>query len=259
MGRKVKQIKSNINNGSCANLMLFSIIHANVRSIKKHGDDLGALGTSLGYPNILCLNETWLSDQEDHKVYNIGRCSSQVNSRKCRGGGTMVQMKADVIFIERLDTELPEATAVQVSFHNRILVIISFYVQPRADKKAFISVLDLELERLSSLNCPIILAGDTNINTLDNNNLTKDYLEIITYNGFEIHTTNATRVGATSATCIDHFITKNLNEPQVDVLDNDTFSDHFLLQLQFKLGVEIDENKDCFRDMSLLKNVEKIA
>ena len=43
-----------------------SVLSVNVRSLKKHVNDLEALVHSLeSLPDIICLTETWLSDNDD--------------------------------------------------------------------------------------------------------------------------------------------------------------------------------------------------
>ena len=72
-----------------------------------------------------------------------------------------------------------------MEFKGKKAIILAAYVPPRYDKQFFIETLDKELEHLAQRKTPIIVTGDFNIDTIKNNNLNRDYLDIITPNGFD--------------------------------------------------------------------------
>ena len=54
---------------------------------------------------------------------------------------------------------------------------------------------------------------------------------------------------------MDHVITKDVIDPNVDVLDQQCFSDHFPLLEKFKSNQNFDINYNEYRDMSFLTNI----
>ena len=73
------------------------MLHINVRSLKGHLSELEALVYSLeSPPSILCLSETWLTENDDSKCYLIdGYNKFATCNRKSRGSGVMIQIRED--------------------------------------------------------------------------------------------------------------------------------------------------------------------
>ena len=132
------------------------------------------------------------------------------------------------------------------------------YVPPRYDKIQFVDELDKELQHLAQYKVPIILTGDINSDTLQKNKLQQSYLNTITANGFELLIKSATRISDTSETCIDHFIIRSLENPTIEVLDNECFSDHYPIILKFNFGFKGDLSSFSYRDMSFLTKEYKM-
>ena len=66
----------------------FSVMLSNVRSIRKHHEDLETLIGSLeSLPSILCITETWLSDDDNPDCYAVkGYKPYAAANRSTRGG-----------------------------------------------------------------------------------------------------------------------------------------------------------------------------
>ena len=69
-----------------------SILTVNVRSLKKHLNDLEALVHSLeSPPNVICLTETWLTDNDDIDSLLVpGYKNYAIKNRNTHGGGVMI-------------------------------------------------------------------------------------------------------------------------------------------------------------------------
>ena len=74
-----------------------SVLYINVRSLKGHLSELEALVYSLeSPPSVLCLSETWLTENDDSKCYLIDGYDKFVTcNRKSRGGGVIIQIRED--------------------------------------------------------------------------------------------------------------------------------------------------------------------
>ena len=77
---------------------------------------------------------------------------------------------------------------------------------------------------------------------------------MIISNGFELSPESPTRVSTNSTTCIDHFIYQNINNPTVEVMEQENVSDHFPILLECKFKSDEKTSKSNFRDTSFLKN-----
>ena len=126
------------------------------------------------------------------------------------------------------------------------------------DMIKFVNELDKELERLAQYKKPIILTGDINIDTLQKNKLQQSYLNTIIANGFELLSKSATRMNDTSKTCIEHFIIRNLENPTIEVLDNECFSDHYPILLKSNFDIKGALSSNSFRDTSFLTKENKM-
>ena len=80
----------------------------NVRSLKKHVHDLEALVNSLeSPPDIICLTETWLSDNDDIDSLLVpGYKNYAIKNRETHGGSVMIHVHDSITLIETLSTDM---------------------------------------------------------------------------------------------------------------------------------------------------------
>ncbi len=99
-----------LNPSTSVNLSL-SVLHINVRSIKKNYNKLEALIYSLeSPPSILCLSETWLQNEDDPRCFLIeGFTHFSCRMRDSRGGGIIIQIRQDVSLIKEIEQDLAES------------------------------------------------------------------------------------------------------------------------------------------------------
>ena len=99
----------------------------------------------------------------------------------------------------------------------------------------------------------MIICGDTNIDVLKNNALIKNYLNIITANGFNCFADEPTRETENTSTCLDHFIFQNINLTRSFVLKEENISDHYPVLIEWD-SCQLEKPEISFRDASFLKN-----
>ena len=143
------------------------MLHLNIRSLKKHHEELEALLLSFNHtPSILALTETWLTDADAPYCFKLTGYNTVLSrNRKSRGGGVMIQCKDGFDVLGELDINLEESIAVKVFHQGLYFVLIVVYNPPRSNKMEFIERLDEVLESFQSL-MPVIIMGDMNIDTL---------------------------------------------------------------------------------------------
>ena len=87
-----------------------SILTVNVRSLKKHLHDLEALIHSLeSRPNVICLTETWLTDNDDIDSLLVpGYNNYAIKNRNTHGGGVMIQIQDSMSLLETHSTDMED-------------------------------------------------------------------------------------------------------------------------------------------------------
>ena len=178
-----------------------TILHLNVRSIRKHYAELESLVFGLdSQPDILCLSETWLSNDDNMNSYSINgyKHLAVKNRNTVKGGGVMIQLRNSCNLVKVCKSPFEESIFAEVRIHNRRVNLIVIFNKPRAYKKDFVSKLENFLETQCYSAFPTVICGDINITTLENNQLTRDYKNLITANGFELAPERPTRVVALS-------------------------------------------------------------
>ena len=250
----------NNQSGHKADFFNFSVLHLNIMSLKPHYEKLEALILSLeSPPDIICLSETWLNETDEGKIYLINgynQCLMQ-NRNGMRGGGVMVQLHKNCNLLKQRDVTFEEALFAEVEKNNYKLKIAVIYNPPRINKLLFTDKLEQFLEDNSTHSDPFIVCGDFNINTLQENQLTINYLNAINSNGFEYFASEPTRVSLTTSTCLDHFIYQNIANPNSTVLEQETISDHYPILLDWSIKQCKKDISITFRDTSFLRKASK--
>ena len=130
----------------------FSVVHYNVQSIS---DKLDIIESEFCNFDIICLTETWLDQRTSNNTislndYNLYRRDRVGDNH----GGVCVYVKQNIYSRRRSDIERPniECVWIEVSVHNKKLLLGTFYRPPNSPQEA-----------LSSIEDSISLAFDTNI------------------------------------------------------------------------------------------------
>ena len=213
-------------------------------------------------PNVLCLTETWLTENDDiDSLLAPDYNNYAIKNRNTHGGGVMIQIQDSISLLETHSTDMDETLLVSLQYKKYRFKLATVYNPPRTNKMKFVEKLDKFLNDLTSVNCPTVITGDFNIDTLANNQLQSNYICAITSNDFELANPETTRETSNSATCLDHFIYQNFANPEFNVLTHENFSDHYpiLMNWQVNVDVDIEENYLPFRDISFMKDQKQLS
>ena len=116
----------------------------------------------------------------------------------------------------------------------------------------FLARLEETLENLSKKGCSVIICGDFNINIFKKSNLTAAYFDFVNSNGFELLNSDPPRISTSMDSCIDYFITKNV-EGQNKTLKDESVSDHYPVSLGIVAKHRSFKPSLSFRDISFTK------
>ena len=153
-----------------------------------------------------------------------------VNRQKSRGGVLAFFIKDHFDFShEILSNELENVVLTFSLGSKQKLNVCMMYRPPSINSKHLTQFEDL-LVKLNSKQCQnSTIVRDMNLDILDvsrNSRLIEEYKVILSFSGFFISNSEATRETASSSTCIDHIISKN--DMSLTTLKT-SLSDHYAL------------------------------
>ena len=162
---------------------LFSLFHANVRSLKRNFENLQThLLNELGYPfNIIGITETRITenDQSDYHPSITGNSFEFAPTPLAAGGvGMFIDENVKYRIIEKISSRAFEALWVELQFEMKSNIICGVIYRQHNYPESFQTYFDETLEKLSTSGKPIYVMGDFNINLLNAEtcNFTKDFL-----------------------------------------------------------------------------------
>lgn len=148
----------------------FSLMHLNIRSLKKHHDDLVALLASTGKSfDIIGCSETWMSEQTLLDIYKIDGYSLHCINRQDRiGGGVCLYVNSHYSVKERHDLTVDDGHTdslfLEVKMASGACIIIGvIYRPPNSDYETFRNHFDNLLFSINQMNKNSIIMGDFNI------------------------------------------------------------------------------------------------
>lgn len=182
-----------------------SILHINIRSIRKNSDNLLAYLSQHSFRyDIIGVTETWLKESESahipgYEVISLPRCSSS------RGGGVALFTRNGLGFrccdVQKHSTKTIEALFVRFSCGLLMGVI---YRPPSSCKNEFIAEMEAILLPFTIQNGPIVICGDFNIDLLGND--CSDYVFLLQSFNLRNVITTPTRISSQTASLIDHML-----------------------------------------------------
>ena len=215
----------------------FSLVHLNIRSLRKHYDDLQAFLSVINHSfSFICLSETWLS-RSDENLYALAGYTSEHCSRDTyRAGGSAILIKSSVSYTRRQDISFTNllCESIWLEFHHSVLsinnrntIIASIYRSPSSSYSEFCSQLEKILNTLANENKNIIICGDININIFDpNSHSCCEYMQCLRSVGISSCIQSPTRSNLTgSGTLIDHILSNISAGFTAGVIDY-TITDH---------------------------------
>ena len=228
---------------------LFSILHLNIRSIKKNFDNFKKILCSLDFTfSVIWFSETWL-DKLDSFTYDLPNYTSIHQKRSDRkGGGVSIYIHNSLNFISRPDLSINcdgigSLTLEIISDNTRNTLVNVLYRPPNGQFETFESFLTNFLVKIK--NSDIHIAGDFNINLLDhdNNEKVQTYLNLIDQSGLILTINKPTRVTRKTATIIDHILTNSFIDTNFQtMIFKAHISDHFPISFLFQSTMPKLEN-----------------
>lgn len=212
-----------------------SIFHNNIRSIQKNFDDLTIYLEALQCKfDVIILTETWQLANSD--IYNIKGYNSYYNkSNFNQNDGVMIFVKSDYAQIEKIVNLSFNYNIIrlEITVNHKKFGLTSIYKPPKYNCSLFIN----ELREHIKVNCNLeneIIAGDLNINIIDNTYTVNEYLNLLSQNGFVSCINKPT---FNNKSCIDHiFIKTKMNISKLaPYVINSIIADHSPILLLINL------------------------
>ena len=179
-----------------------SVLHLNIRSLKRYLEELEALFLSFeSPPDIICITETWLTDNDHLPSYTLKGYNQFVTKNKeISYGGVMIQVKENCTILRQSRLDFYVAISADIALGRYQFKLVTIYNKPRTNKMDFIEKLNEYLEIINSVSVPVVICGDFDNDTLTTNLVSSKYKNSMIANGFEIQPENPTRVTENSKT-----------------------------------------------------------
>mgnify|MGYP001795064481 FL=1 len=223
----------------------FSILHLNIRSIKKNFENFKLFLSSFSFDfSIICFSETWLDDSflESQSLYELPNYKSvhQVRNNG-KGGGVSIYINEAINFKLRSDLSINstdvESISVELLYNKKSNTLINvLYRPPKGLAEPFEKFLSSIFENTNNSNKSFHIAGDFNLNLLDHEHCKRiqNFLNLLFENNMIPIINKPTRVTRTTATAIDHIVTNCFaNTNFKTAIFKSDISDHFPIGVFF--------------------------
>ena len=109
-------------------------------------------------------------------------------------------------------------------------MVACVYISPSCDKLTFLQKMSAWSSVFANSKHPCYIVGDMNINWLETNMTSNNYIESLIMSAFTQHIAKPTRVTLVSKTLLDHVFHKNNLQNTYDVI-NQSITDHYATNL----------------------------
>jgi len=231
---------------SPTNINAFTLLHVNVRSLRKNYNSLLTLLLSMkNKPTFIAITESWLTSGE-HIFFSIPEYEFiSLPRESCRGGGVGIYVlrKFNFKVNSALNRSSPTIELLVIEIKRKALpnvVLGCVYRPPASDIDSFNFELESLLDSVLHINKPFLLAGDYNLNLLkcDDDVLLSKFIDIMQSYNMQPSVTRPTRVTEFSATLIDNIFTNLPVSACKSLIVYDDTSDHFPILLEFDLVLD---------------------
>ena len=120
---------------------------------------------------------------------------------------------------------LPAVAVKCTNASKKCFIVACVYNSPSSDKLTFIQKMSTWSSVLANSKHPCYIVGDMNINLLETNTASNNYIESMLLSGFTRHIAKLTRVTPVSKTLLDHVFHNNILQNTYDVI-NLSITDH---------------------------------
>jgi len=225
-----------------------------MKSSEKHALFEAFLGNLANKPHIIVICEHWLDWYEVKRLYVKGyKTAAWYGRRERQCGGVLILVDKELEHgIQRLTIDslemVSEVCGLKLKVNNHELLVIGVYRPPcnlKEDIDSFFKHLENIIETNSAVLGQIILAGDLNINALNETAISTRLMDTMkAYNLTLLNKKNATRSCDKSSTLIDH-IFSSINCSHSSYVTRVDFSDHDAVLCD--LDIPIEKIKDTYR------------
>ena len=222
----------------------FSILGLNCQCLNAKFDQISIMVQQLKSKDyefdVICLQETWLSDDSDITLYQIQGYNLISQGKICsEHGGLAIYVSTKLYFYVinmNINSQIWEGQFIEISNMEtyKLIIIGNVYRPPNNTNdiyQTFTNEFSPILKNLQNKNCEVIIAGDYNIDLLKiNDNPTfGNYFNSLVAQSFFPQITLPTRFSDRNCTIIDNFLcklTKHFLPPTSGILVS-RISDHF--------------------------------
>lgn len=216
-----------------ANNKGINIIHINIRSltINTFNTLQVYLENIMKKLDVIVLTEINCKKEQMFLFELNGYKMNYVCRENGKGGGILVYTK-NYLNIE-ICNNLKFKNAENLEFEiNEKIVFNAIYRPPKQNIKKFIDELKKWIQNKNVINKDVIIIGDLNINTLENNSNTREYVEILSNNGIMNTIKKITREelvnNSWTSSCIDHINVRSKNTYTAAVV-KEKIADHYFV------------------------------
>ena len=221
----------------------FSILSTNIQSLNSKFSELEAFVDDLSKTNfkfsVICLQETWLTDNDDLCLFSLPGYDCISQGKHCSGKGGLV-IYVDNTYISKVKLNINmheswEGLIVRITGGGltKTVTLGNIYRPPRSrndDLNSFINEFGYIISSLENNNSHLIFAGDFNINLLklNENDTYSNFFDTLISHSLYPLITLPTRFTRTNGTLIDNFfckLCKSVLESTAGILTK-RFSDH---------------------------------
>lgn len=232
---------------------ILQVIHINVRSLKKHWDELNVyIKDSLEHTDIIILTEINVEANEPLPFSLDGFNAISVRRNGRRGGGILIFIRNTWLY-ERIEVSLHQAEVMVINMNKSDLsfTLCAVYRPPSGNISAF----NVELVKLLTMfnnNDHIILAGDFNIDVMcPSRSGVTEYLDILYSYGLQnlidAYTREEYLAEKITKTCIDHIIVRTSNFKFLAGIIKQKVADHFFVTLKIVGNQNFDRKRQEYK------------
>lgn len=218
-----------------------SIIHQNVQSLGNKIDRLQYTLQSHPSCSFLCITEHWKSENQ-LKLLKLQKFKlvSAICRKEGSHGGAAVYAHENLKAVPRKPLNglsvigSFECAVAECSAYNESIIITSIYRPPAGDMQVFLNSLETLLTNLSTENKTLLIAGDFNIEMVNENKNKSDLLSLLESFDLNPTITDYTRITSNCQSCLDNIFTNLDINWKSEILDTH-ISDHTAQKLTFQV------------------------
>lgn len=229
---------------------IFSLMHLNIRSLKKHHEDLVSLLACIGHNfDIIGCSETWLNGHTYLDIYNLNGYSLYYKNRLGKiGGGVCLYVNSQYSVKERTDIKLDDGYSDSLflelkNINAKSIIIGVIYRPPDSDYATFRDQLDGVLFCINQTNTNCLIMGDFNIDISKEDTIGTDFINTLHSSSFFPTINKHTRITERSQSTLENIITN-------------------MQGIEYKSGVvysDITDHYPIIQCMNLNKNVPNLC